>query len=513
MMIIIKKATANHERKEPKMKKTVLVLIWLGYFAVMNGCATIDYRKEVVGNTFVSTHDPVMRIKVNDDFHFDRHMQSKVPAALAMSSPDETSDAYGFESVDSKKYFLIQIKKLKDRNWTYKPVSFLSISNAILEGYEIHNGNEYRYFVFQDFVDDKPVLMKVLVRNASANSVRIALLYLEHMGEDWKSFGTSSHQRSALMNAFLDRCKKVFIINPKSDGMSASDYAKRGNQHRHKREYQKAIRDYDRAIEIDPGTSAGVYLDRGLTWFLQSQVDKAITDYTRAITINPDFALAYNNRGMAYDSKAEYDKAITDYTRAIQIDPNYADAYNNRGCSWDRKGKTEKALADHTTSIELDPEYRLAYSNRGDIWQRKREHDKAISDYSKAIQLGVADARIYKSRGTSLLLRRRYDEAISDFTKAMQMTPADTTVCYNRGVAWFAKSENEKATKDFNRVLSLDDQHANSHYNLGLIWAQKGNRKKAVEHFESYLRITGDTDSKAEKVKTKIKELGFASRQ
>ena len=57
----------------------------------------------------------------------------------------------------------------------------------------------------------------------------------------------------------------------------------------------------------------------------------AIADYTKAIEINPQLAPAYYNRGLAkYDLK-DYQGAIADYSKAIEINPQYADAYYNRG--------------------------------------------------------------------------------------------------------------------------------------------------------------------------------------
>ncbi len=49
------------------------------------------------------------------------------------------------------------------------------------------------------------------------------------------------------------------------------------------------------------GNSAGAYYyNRGLEYQRKGQYDKAISDYTKAIEINPKYAVAYYNRGLAY---------------------------------------------------------------------------------------------------------------------------------------------------------------------------------------------------------------------
>jgi tetratricopeptide (TPR) repeat protein len=60
----------------------------------------------------------------------------------------------------------------------------------------------------------------------------------------------------------------------------------------------------------------------------------AIRSYDRAIEINPNYADAYYNRGLAYKNLKDYQNAIRSYDRAIEIDPNYANAYCNRGSAY-----------------------------------------------------------------------------------------------------------------------------------------------------------------------------------
>ena len=66
-------------------------------------------------------------------------------------------------------------------------------------------------------------------------------------------------------------------------------------------------------------TLAIAYHRRGVAYARQKDYDRAITDYTKAIELEPRNPSAYNDRGIAYTSKGDYGRAIADVTRAVEL--------------------------------------------------------------------------------------------------------------------------------------------------------------------------------------------------
>ena len=64
---------------------------------------------------------------------------------------------------------------------------------------------------------------------------------------------------------------------------------------------------------------ADAYNSRGITYGSKGQYDQAISDYNKALEIDPSDALAYSNRGNAYDDKGQYDQAISDHNKALLL--------------------------------------------------------------------------------------------------------------------------------------------------------------------------------------------------
>ena len=99
--------------------------------------------------------------------------------------------------------------------------------------------------------------------------------------------------------------------------------------------------------------SAKEYCNRGVSYFEKGQYDKAIADYNKAIEIDPKDARAYNNRGIAYGKKGQYDLSIADFNKVIEINPSDAEAYINRGHTHMKSGNKEKACSDWKRACEL----------------------------------------------------------------------------------------------------------------------------------------------------------------
>ena len=191
----------------------------------------------------------------------------------------------------------------------------------------------------------------------------------------------------------------------------------------------------DQAIEIctndiNSGTYNGIdnkgqdrlatrYNNRGIAYGNKGDYDKAIADHNKAIELDPKYAKAYNNRG-ADNADRDYEKALADYNKAIELDPKYAMAYLNRGNIYrKKKGDYDRAIIEYNTALEIDPQFAWAYYVRGNAYSQKKDFDKAIDDYNKAIELDPGIVGAYYNMACLYSINNHTAEACMSLEKAI----------------------------------------------------------------------------------------------
>jgi tetratricopeptide (TPR) repeat protein len=128
---------------------------------------------------------------------------------------------------------------------------------------------------------------------------------------------------------------------------------------------------------------AKLHNDRGISYSEKGEYDLAISEFNKALEICPMLAQSYNNRGITYSKRGQYDLAISDFTKALEIEPDMAKVHYNRGITYAKQGQHALALQDFDRSIGLDPNHALAHANRGTVHAYL-----ACSDWEKACRLG-----------------------------------------------------------------------------------------------------------------------------
>jgi len=146
------------------------------------------------------------------------------------------------------------------------------------------------------------------------------------------------------------------------------------------------------------------YLNRGAEWKIKKDYDRALADYNEAIRLSATYADAFYNRCIVYRIKEDYDHALADCNQAIKLGP------------------TPNALA-ATDSTRLGDDRTTSdyYSQRGAVYLSRKDYDLAIADFDSAIRLYPKDANTAYNRGLAYKAKGDTARANADFETAKQL--------------------------------------------------------------------------------------------
>jgi lipoprotein NlpI len=204
---------------------------------------------------------------------------------------------------------------------------------------------------------------------------------------------------------------------------SAIEFSLRGEAYLHRKEYDRAIRDYDEAIRLDPKNDVS-FANRGSAFRQKAEFDRAMLDYDEAIRINPKSASYFVLRGDIFRKKEEFDRAIRDYDEAIRLDPKNDVAFENRGTAFRLKREFDRAILDFDEAIRLNPKAAyVSFINRALSFVDKGQDERAMSDFDAAIHLNPSSAMAFFYRGISKRKMGDFRGADFDIEEAKKIDP------------------------------------------------------------------------------------------
>jgi tetratricopeptide (TPR) repeat protein len=185
--------------------------------------------------------------------------------------------------------------------------------------------------------------------------------------------------------------------------MNAQEYLSRGNELFNQNNFDGAISEFLKALEIDPDFTAAkdnisvVYFNRGLASYQNGDKNKAITDITEALKYKPDDVSMYGARGTINGEMGNYDAEINDFTEVIRLEPT-AQVYCFRALSNYQKSKvylhagdhenylqySDLAINDAKKAVELEPN-NDDFKKSVERMESEQESRKKLFDYSKTV--------------------------------------------------------------------------------------------------------------------------------
>jgi len=120
-------------------------------------------------------------------------------------------------------------------------------------------------------------------------------------------------------------------------------YTNRGELYKDKKEYEKALVDLNKALEVSPGAKDPLML-RAKTYFDMQRYQESLADYKNLTILDPNNAETWSNIAIIQVLTKQYDEALKSLDRTLQINPNHASSYKTQGYLYNDLGRHQASI-------------------------------------------------------------------------------------------------------------------------------------------------------------------------
>jgi eukaryotic-like serine/threonine-protein kinase len=251
-------------------------------------------------------------------------------------------------------------------------------------------------------------------------------------------------------------------------------------------DYQRAVGEYQKAIELDP-TADEAYVGLARAYTHLNKLSDAERVYQQAIAQKPNSLRAIEWLGIFYLQQAEYAKAADLFQKAIGLAPESYLDYSNLGASDLFLGNYQRAINALEQSIKLRPTAG-AYSNLGTAYYQSRHFGDAAHNYQEALKFDEKSSDLWGNLADAYLYSGQKPKAVEAFKKQLtlineqlQVNPNDAERHGDAAACYAILGDRENALSHLARSLELGHGDKDLLFNAAVVYNDLGDTGVALE--------------------------------
>ena len=212
-------------------------------------------------------------------------------------------------------------------------------------------------------------------------------------GRNNLSFGSVFYERG-----YYDQAEEFFRQALRDDPSSAEAFYGIGSVCLQQQKTKEARENFERALKLHaayPGTFLNAWNNLGILAAREGNTDRAIADFQRALEIDPGHSIALLNLGNAYRQKKDWATAKTTLERAVALNTEDPEANYSLGMVYAQLNDTDRAHQYLTKALTLRPVYPEALNNLGILYLRTSRTQEAIHSFQESVRLAPAYDQSY----------------------------------------------------------------------------------------------------------------------
>lgn len=257
-------------------------------------------------------------------------------------------------------------------------------------------------------------------------------------------------------------------------------------------DYQKALVEVNKAIELDPKDPEGYFLRARIHEKLgnKSAQNQDLSDGNRTSMEDTQSQRKIDEKYFGTPDKPPQARMTPEIgAKLIAKNPRNTYWISRYADSLTRVRQYEDARKYATICIALEDDAVFGYASRANVEQQTTRFDLALKDAEMAVKIEPRDLDNLITRATTNIELGRYKEALKDLDLIVTRDPTWTDGYTYRASAYLAMNQPKKALIDAKKAVTLDPKYDIAYNNLGAAYSRLNDFEQARKAYETAVRL------------------------
>jgi tetratricopeptide (TPR) repeat protein len=223
------------------------------------------------------------------------------------------------------------------------------------------------------------------------------------------------------------------------------------------------------------------------------EYEAAVREFTRALDIDPTIAVGYMNRGYVYNDMRLATKAEQDFRKALSLNPQYGEAHLGLAYALLQLRRASGALKEADIASGLLPDSESVHLAKAEGYRQRAMLTPAENEYRQALKLNPNTATTYIALADIQYRARKYSSAAETLRSGLKVSPGDPMLLAELARAYAELHQSPEAMQ----AIATAERNGGKDYKVLLVTADAlrilGRRDDAMTRYSRALE-TSDED-------------------
>jgi tetratricopeptide (TPR) repeat protein len=272
------------------------------------------------------------------------------------------------------------------------------------------------------------------------------------------------------------------------DKTKAEEFSKEGDKAYGSGDYKEAVRQYKRAVALDPSKPAN-HFGLGLAFFRSEDFGQAEGSFKRTLKLVPGFHDALYYQGRCLEKKGLLKEAAQVYESYLKKRPSDGKVVNRLGLTYFKLEENEKAYANLRRAIDLNAATQPTYFALGVLKEKEGKWEEALSFFDKASNIKSDAVGVWYHKGLCYMRLGQNDKALPCLEREVSLNPRNEDALYSRGMLLSDLEKYPDAIQCFNEVLVINPNRVDALVARGNAYSTVAQFERAVEDYQAAIRV------------------------